>query len=95
MCIIQYILVTRLCGVSHDITAVLSYHTEWYPKVVIVFCPVLTTQNGKTPLMRAAKWGYNDIIQKLLKYGAGVNIQDRVSRRPCTLLHVCVVYCVA
>ena len=55
-------------------------------------CP--TTQNGKTPLMRAAKWGYNDIIQELLKYGVGVNIQDRVSQRPCTLLHVCVVYSV-
>ena len=37
-----------------------------------------TTQDGGTPLIAAAWWGYNDIVQELLKHGASVNVQDRV-----------------
>ena len=48
-----------------------------------------TTQDGWTPLITAAKWGYNDIVQELLKHGASVNIQDRVSMRPCMFPHLC------
>ena len=48
-----------------------------------------TTQSGRTPLVTAARWGYNDIVQELLKHGASVNIQDRVSQRPCMFPHLC------
>ena len=48
-----------------------------------------TTQDGWTPLITAARGGYNDIVQELLKHGASVNVQDRVSQRPC-MFHTCV-----
>ena len=48
-----------------------------------------TTQGGNTPLIATAWWGYNDIVQELLKHGASVNIQDRVSQRPCMFPHLC------
>ena len=46
-----------------------------------------TIQDGETPLMCAARDGYNDTVQELLKHGASVNIQDEVSQRPC--YHTC------
>ena len=48
-----------------------------------------TTQDGDTPLIAAAGEGYNDIVQELLKHGASVNIQNRVSQRPCMFPHLC------
>ena len=48
-----------------------------------------TTQDGVTPLIAAAVWGCNDIVLELLKHGASVNVQDRVSQRPCMLPHLC------
>ena len=48
-----------------------------------------TTQDGEIPLLTAARDGYNDIVQELLKHGASVNIQDWVSMRPCMLPHFC------
>ena len=48
-----------------------------------------TTQDGRTPLIAAAGEGYNDIVQELLKHGASVNVQDRVSQRPCMFPHLC------
>ena len=52
-----------------------------------VFCS--TTQDGVTPLMVAADEGYNDIVLELLKHGASVNIQHKVSQRPCMSPHLC------
>ena len=52
-----------------------------------------TTQYRKTSLMWAAGVGYSDIVLELLKYGASVNIQDRVSQRPCMFPHLCKVLC--
>ena len=40
-------------------------------------------------MVAAADEGYNDIVQELLKHGASVNVQDRVSQRPCMLPHLC------
>ena len=51
-----------------------------------VFCS--TTQDGETPLIAAADWGYNDIVLELLKHGASVDVQDRVSLRPYHTTHV-------
>ena len=48
-----------------------------------------TTQDGGTPLIAAARGGYNDIVQELLKRGASVNVQDRVNQRPCMFPHLC------
>ena len=51
------------------------------------FCS--TSQDGVTPLMVAADRGCNDIVLELLKHGASVNTQDRVSQRPCMFPHLC------
>ena len=48
-----------------------------------------TTQDGGTPLIAAANEGYNDIVLELLKHGASVNMQDKVSQRPCMFPHLC------
>ena len=52
-----------------------------------VFCS--TTQTGETALMRAASEGYNDTVQELLKHGASMNVQDRVSQQPYMFPHLC------
>ena len=48
-----------------------------------------TTQEGDTPLIAAADKGHNDIVQELLKHGASVNVQGRVSQRPCMFPQLC------
>ena len=40
----------------------------------------LSSQYGDSALMRAAYWGYTEVVVKLIKAGANVNLQDKVQR---------------
>lgn len=57
--------------------------------------PDVRDRNHITPLMVAARWGYNEIIEVLLNAGANVNAKDRASAigegRLTALHHACLV----
>ena len=42
-------------------------------------CPFIDTQYGKTPLTIAAERGKTDVVKELVRRGADVNAQDKVS----------------
>ena len=40
----------------------------------------LSSQDGDSALMKAAEWGYTEVVVKLIKAGANVNLQNKVQR---------------
>ena len=40
----------------------------------------LSSQDGNSALMRAAKWGKTEVVMKLIKAGAYLNLQNKVQR---------------
>ena len=46
----------------------------------------IITQNGWTALMRAAYWGYTEIVAVLVKEGANKDLQNEVCHKLITIV---------
>ena len=68
-----------LCLVTSCMQHGLAEYVHWTSSVCVhVHCPLIDTQDGRTPLMQAAAHGRTDVVEELIKRGADMNAQDKV-----------------